>query len=187
MAQVVAQEKPDLRLLAVTAAFALQTGQTKQLAVILERLQEARELASVGPAAGSVAPVAELARVQARSLATPATGERMRIPEALRSQPEIGLVMLAKLLAGDESRKSTVESLLIRSAAALASNNRLVKTAVLNECSNVAAAANLPELAGRFSEQSAAAIKEQIESNSIGSATKIDIAHEIRTRLLKQP
>jgi tetratricopeptide (TPR) repeat protein len=108
-----------------------------------------------------------------------------RIPEVLRSEHDFVCVLIAGRLVPHADHRELVERLIGRSmAAAEKTRNRLVRIAVLNECLAVAEVAGLPELVASLSEAVDLAIAEQIRATSSGAAESIDVANEIRTRLL---
>jgi len=119
---------------------------------------------------------------------TSANRNAVRVPEALRSDPDLSCVLTARLLMSQRDRQPLVVQLLNRSAAAAARcNSRLLKIAVLNECVTVAKLADLKEQIPQFEASAQAAIEEQLRSTSaVGIDDNIDLAHEIRTRLLNK-
>ena len=68
--------------------------------------------------------------------------------------------------------------------AANGSANRLIKVAVLQECVAVSKRAGFAELVAQCEQLAAATVDEQIKATSVGIEGEIDLAHEIRTRLL---
>jgi tetratricopeptide (TPR) repeat protein len=108
-----------------------------------------------------------------------------RIPELLQSEPDFVCVLIAGHLMSHAENREVVERLIGRSmAAAEKSRNRLVRIAVLNECLAVAESAGLTGLATRLHEFAGLAIAEQVRATSTGATESIDLANEIRTRLL---
>ena len=80
-----------------------------------------------------------------------------------------------------------IERLLHRSiVAANGSANRLIKVAVLQECVTVSKRTGLADLVAQCEQLAAAAVDEQIKATSVGIEGEIDLAHEIRTRLLEK-
>ena len=121
--------------------------------------------------------------------AVPETAEQSpkpKIPAALRSAPDVAVVLAAKMLVQTGTDSGTIE-LLLRLAAAKAKtiDNRLVRIAVLNECLATATQAKLTDLVATLETARATVIADQIAAISIGTPGTIDLRHEIRTRLLK--
>ena len=118
----------------------------------------------------------------------PADRKSSRLPEALRSDPDLSCMQTARLLATQADRQPLVTHLLNRSAAAAARcNSRLLKIAVLNECVAVAKLAGLKDQVSQLELAAQAAIEVQLQSASPGGIDgDIDLAHEIRTRLLNK-
>ncbi len=118
----------------------------------------------------------------------PAERKSSRLPEALRSDPDLSCMQTARLLATQPDRQPLVTHLLNRSAAAAARcNSRLLKIAVLNECVAVAKLAGLKDQVSQLELAAQAAIEVQLQSASPGGIDgDIDLAHEIRTRLLNK-
>jgi tetratricopeptide (TPR) repeat protein len=118
----------------------------------------------------------------------PAERKSSRLPEALRSDPDLSCMQTARLLATQADRQPLVTNLLNRSAAAAAHcNSRLLKIAVLNECVAVAKLAGLKDQVSQLKLAAQAAIEVQLQSASPGGIDgDIDLAHEIRTRLLNK-
>ncbi len=121
--------------------------------------------------------------------ARPETAERsptQKIPEALRSSPELAVVFAAQMLVPSNAKSAAIQHLLqfaVETAKTI--DNRLVQIAVLNECLAIANQAALTQLAASLATQRDTVIDEQISGVSIGAPGSIDIGHEIRTRLLK--
>jgi hypothetical protein len=92
---------------------------------------------------------------------------------------------MAGLVANRPEQRGLIGQLLERSiAAANGSANRLIKVAVLQECVAVSKRAGLADLVAQWEQLAAAAVDEQIKATSVGIEGEIDLAHEIRTRLL---
>ena len=92
---------------------------------------------------------------------------------------------MAGLVAKRAEQQSLTKQLLQRSiVAANGSANRLIKVAVLQECVAVSKRAGLTELIAQCEQIATAAVDEQIKATSVGIKGEIDLAHEIRTRLL---
>jgi hypothetical protein len=112
-------------------------------------------------------------------------GRLHRIPEILRGEADLSCVLMAVLVANRKEQQGLVEQLLERSlAAANGSANRLIKVAVLQECVAVSKRVGLADLVAQCEQLAAAAVEEQIKATSVGIEGEIDLAHEIRTRLL---
>ena len=110
-----------------------------------------------------------------------------RIPEILRSDAELACVLIARGLATQSDKSELVTQLLDRSAeAARRCPDRLVRIAVFQECAAVAQLAGLAELATTFDSHSSSTIAEHLKSTLSGAERKIDLAQEIRVRLLKR-
>ncbi len=108
-----------------------------------------------------------------------------KIPEALRSAPELAVVFAAEMLVQSDAKSDTIQHLLQFTAEkAKTIDNRLVQIAVFNECLAIANQAVLTKLAASLAAQRDAVINEQISGVSIGTPGSINIGHEIRTRLL---
>ena len=121
---------------------------------------------------------------------SPATERKsIRPADALRSDANFSGVLAARLLTSQSGNEPLISELLNRSAAAAERcKSRLVKIAVLNECRNVAKRAGLKERGDQLELSVTAAVEEQIKSTSAGGIDgELDLAHEIRTRLLGQP
>ena len=111
---------------------------------------------------------------------------KQKIPESLRSDPELAVVFAARMLAQSDVKTEVIQHLLqLAEEKAKTIDNRLVRIAVLNECLAVANQAALTQLAASLTTQRDTVISEQISGGSIGTPGSIDIGHEIRTRLLK--
>jgi hypothetical protein len=112
-------------------------------------------------------------------------GRPNRIPEILRREADLSCVLMAGFIANRQEQQGLVNRMLQRSiVAANGSTNRLIKVAVLQECVAVSKRAGLAELVAQCEQLAAAAIDEQIKATSVGIEGEIDLAHEIRTRLL---
>ena len=110
-----------------------------------------------------------------------------RIPEILRSEADFTCVLMAGLVANRKEQQSLIERLLQRSiVSANGSANRLIKLAVLQECDAASKRAGLTELVAQCEQIATAAVDEQIKATSVGIEGEIDLAHEIRTRLLRK-
>ena len=161
---------PPPSLLTASLAFAIRLDDAELKTVVIEKLS------SLNPAAAADA--------------RPETAERsstQKIPEALRSFPELSVVFAAQMLVQLDAKSDTTRHLL-QSAKEKAKtiDNRLVQIAVLNECLAIATQAALTQLAASLTTQRDAVIGEQISGVSIGAPGSIDISHAIRTRLLKK-
>ena len=173
--ELLAQESPDVRLLGMALALVGKLEQKEQVEIICNRLSD-----SVGWASQPV-PAAE----KAEGPISPSRANR--IPETLRSDADLSCVLIARLLASHVDHRDLVSQLLQRSAAAAGRcTNRLVKIATLQECADVAGLVDMPEEVANFETAAAAAIMDQINATSLGVEGTIDLAHEIRTRLLKK-
>ena len=167
---LLAQSAADVRLLTVALALAIQTADEEMIKKICDKSLEV-----AGTAENSVA-VADKATT---------VGRPNRIPEILRSEADLSCVLMAGLVANRPEQQALIEQLLQRSiAAANGSANRLIKVAVLQECVAVSKRAGLADLVAKCEQLAAAAVDEQIKATSVGIEGEIDLAHEIRTRLL---
>jgi tetratricopeptide (TPR) repeat protein len=167
---LLAQPATDVRLLTVALALAIQAADEEMLNRICSKSLEVSGMAdSSGTAADKAATV----------------GRPNRIPEILRREADLSCVLMAGLIANRQEQKGLVNRMLQRSiVAANGSTNRLIKVAVLQECVAVSKRAGLAELVAQCEQLAAAAIDEQIKATSVGIEGEIDLAHEIRTRLL---
>ena len=167
---LLAQPAADVRLLTVSLALAIQTADEEMVKQICDKSLEV-----AGTAENSGVPI-EAGNV---------VGRPNRIPEILRSETDLSCVLMAGLVVNRPEQKSLIERLLQRSiVAANGSANRLIKVAVLQECVAVSKRAGLADLVAKCEQLAAAAVDEQIKATSVGIEGEIDLAHEIRTRLL---
>jgi tetratricopeptide (TPR) repeat protein len=167
---LLAQQAADARLLTVALALAMQTADEEMVKKICDKSLEV-----VGTADNS-STVADKATT---------VGRPNRIPEILRSDCDFSCALMAGLVANRQKQKSLIDRLLQRSiVAANGSANRLIKLAVLQECVAVSKRAGLAELVAQCERLATAAVDEQIKATSVGIEGEIDLAHEIRTRLL---
>jgi hypothetical protein len=167
---LLAQQAADARLLTVALALAIQTSDEEMVKKICDKSLEV-----VGTADNS-STVADKATT---------VGRPNRIPEILRSDCDFSCALMAGLVANRQKQKSLIDRLLQRSiVAANGSANRLIKLAVLQECVAVSKRAGLAELVAQCERLATAAVDEQIKATSVGIEGEIDLAHEIRTRLL---
>ena len=161
---------PPPSLLTASLAFAIRLDDAELKTVVIEKLS------SLNPAAAADA--------------RPETAERsstQKIPEALRSFPELSVVFAAQMLVQLDAKSYTIQHLLqFAEEKSKTIDNRLVQIAVLNECLAIATQAALTQLAASLKTQRDAVIGEQISGVSIGAPGSIDISHAIRTRLLKK-
>lgn len=168
--QLTLLENSDLRLLTVALAFSERLP-LRQREAMLTRLA-----ATVGlPNTNQNSPATER--------------KSIRPAEALRSDADLSGVLAAGLLTSQSGNEPVITELLNRSAAAAERcKSRLVKIAVLNQCRNVAKRAGLKERTDQLESSVTAAVEEQISSTSVGGIDgELDLAREIRTRLLGQP
>jgi tetratricopeptide (TPR) repeat protein len=169
---LLAQSVVDVRLLTVALALAIQTADEEMIKQICDKSLEV-----AGTASNSLAVADKAATV----------GRHHRIPEILRSETDLSCVLMAGLVANREEQQAMIGQLLQRSnVAANRSANRLIKVAVLQECVAVSKRAGLSELVVQCEQLAAAAVDEQIKATSVGIEGEIDLAHEIRTRLLRK-
>jgi hypothetical protein len=167
---LLAQPAADARLLTVSLALAIQTADEEMVEKICDKPLEV-----AGTAENSGVPIA----------AGNVVGRPNRIPEILRSEADLSCVLMAGLVANRPEQRGLIGQLLERSiAAANGSANRLIKVAVLQECVAVSKRAGLADLVAQWEQLAAAAVDEQIKATSVGIEGEIDLAHEIRTRLL---
>jgi tetratricopeptide (TPR) repeat protein len=167
---LLAQPVADVRLLTVSLALAIQTADEEMVEKICDKPLEV-----AGTAENSGVPIA----------AGNVVGRPNRIPEILRSEADLSCVLMAGLVANRPEQRGFIGQLLERSiAAANGSANRLIKVAVLQECVAVSKRAGLADLVAQWEQLAAAAVDEQIKATSVGIEGEIDLAHEIRTRLL---
>ena len=160
---------PQPSLLTASLAFAMRLDDPELAAAVIEKLR------SWKPAA-----TADARPEIAGGSSTP------KIPEALRSFPELAVVFAAEMLVQSDAKSDTIQHLLQFTAQkAKTIDSRLVQIAVFNECLAIANQAALTELAASLAAQRDAIIGEQISGVSIGAPGSIDIGHEIRTRLLE--
>ncbi|MFO1000553.1 MAG: tetratricopeptide repeat protein [Planctomycetaceae bacterium] len=168
---LLAQSAADVRMLTVALALAIQATDEETIKQVCKRSLE-------------VAGTAEYPGVVPEKAAN-LVGRPNRIPEILRSEADLSCVLMAGLVASRKEQKSLVDRLLQRSiVAANGSANRLIKVAVSQECVAVSKRAGLADLVAQCEQRSAAAVDEQIKATSMGIKGEIDLAHEIRTRLL---
>ena len=166
---LLSDDNPPASLLTAALAFALRMGDVELKAAIVEKLQLLNE--PVTPHA-----VSETAE----------RSPKPKIPAALRSAPDIGLVLAAKMLLQSETSSGTLQQLLEHAAATSKSiDNRLVRIAVLNECLAAATQAKLTDPAATLEFERNTVVADQIAAVFIGTPASIDLRHEIRTRLLK--
>ena len=162
-------ENPPASLLTAALAFALRMDDAGLKAAIVEKLDLVKD--PVQPAAVSE---------------TSERSPKPKIPAALRSAPDVGLVLAAKMLVQSGTSSGTIELLLQHAAAkAKAIDNRLVQIAVLNECVATATQAKLTDLVATLETARDTAIADQVAAVSIGTPGSLDLRREIRTRLLK--
>ena len=110
-----------------------------------------------------------------------------KIPEALRSSPELAIVFAVQMLVQTDAHSDSIQHLLqVAEEKAKTIDNRLVRIAVLNECLAMATQSKLATAAQSLETRCDAVMAEQINGASIGTPGSIDIGHEIRTRLLRQ-
>ena len=167
---LLAQPVADVRLLTVALALAMQTADEEMIKQICEKSLE-------------VGGMAENSRVPTQ--AGNVVGRPNRIPEILRGEADLSCVLMAGLVANRKEQQGLIDRLLQRSiVAANGSANRLIKVAVLQECIAVSKRAGLADLVAQCEQLAAAAVDEQIKATSVGIEGEIDLAHEIRTRLL---
>jgi hypothetical protein len=167
---LLAQPAADVRLLTAALALAIQTADEEMVKKICDKSLEV-----VGTADNS------------NTVANKATtvDRPNRIPEILRSEADLSCALMAGLVANRQEQKSLIDRSLQRSiVAANGSANRLIKVAVLQECIAVSKRAGLADLVAKCEQLAAAAVDEQIKATSVGIEGEIDLAHEIRTRLL---
>ncbi len=167
---LLAQPVVDVRLLTVALAFAIQTADEELVSQVSKKSLEVSGMAdNSGTVADNAATV----------------GRPNRIPEILRREADLSCVLMAGLVANRQEQQGLVNRLLQRSiVAANGSANRLIKLAVLQECVAVSKRAGLAELVAQCEQLATAAVDEQIKATSVGIEGEIDLAHEIRTRLL---
>ncbi len=159
---------PQPSLLTASLAFAMRLDDPELAAAVIEKLR------SWKPAATADA----RPEIVGGSLT-------QKIPEALRSAPELAVVFAAEMLVQSDAKSDTIQHLLQFTAEkAKTIDNRLVQIAVFNECLAIANQAVLTKLAASLAAQRDAVINEQISGVSIGTPGSINIGHEIRTRLL---
>lgn len=181
IAGLLAQQSSDVRLLGVALALARQL-QLKEHDAICQRLSASAE--RVGYHGESESEDPKKTGNQHEPMGQSAA---YRIPEILRSDAELACVLIARGLATQSDKRELVTQLLDRSAeAARRCPNRLVRIAVLQECAAVAQLAGLAELATTFDSHSSATIAEHLKSTLSGAERRIDLAQEIRVRLLKR-
>ncbi len=169
---LLAQPAADVRLLTVSLALALQTADDEMVKKICDK---SVEVAGTAENSGTVADKAVT------------VGRPHRIPEILRSEADLSCVLMVKLIANRQEQQGLINRLLQRSiVSANGSANRLIKVAVLQECVAVSKRAGLADLIAQCEQLAAAAVDEQIEATSVGIEGEIDLAHEIRTRLLRK-
>ena len=167
---LLAQPAADVRLLTVALALAIQTADDEMAKQICKKSLEV-----AGTAENSGVPI-EAGNV---------VGRPNRIPEILRREADLSCVLMAGLVANRKEQQGLIDRLLQRSiVAANGSANRLIKVAVLQECVAVSKRAGLADLVAQCEQLAAAAVDEQIKATSVGIEVEIDLAHEIRTRLL---
>jgi tetratricopeptide (TPR) repeat protein len=167
---LLAQPATDVRLLTVALALAIQAADEEMVKEICDKSLEVAGMAdNSGTAADKGATV----------------GRPNRIPEILRREADLSCVLMAGLVANRREQQGLIAQLLQRSiVAANGSANRLIKLAVLQECVAVSKRAGLTDLVAKCEQLSAATVDEQIKVTSVGVEGEIDLAHEIRTRLL---
>lgn len=167
---LLAEEDFSASLLTASLAFATQLNDAELKVALIEKLSSTREF---------VAPAAALDTAERSSM--------RKIPETLRSTPELAVVFAAKMLLKTEARHDAIPHLLqLALAEAKMIDNRLVQIAVLNECLATATQARLADLAASLEPERDAVIANQIRGVFIGATHSIDLSHEIRTRLLKR-
>ena len=168
---LLAQPVADIRLLTVAMALAIQTADEQAIKQICDKSLE-------------FAGMVEKSSVVTEKAAN-AVGRPNRIPEILRSEADFTCVLMAGLVANRKEQQSLIERLLQRSiVSANGSANRLIKLAILQECDAASKRAGLTELVAQCEQIATAAVDEQIKATSVGIEGEIDLAHEIRTRLL---
>lgn len=165
------QPSIDARLRTVALALAIQTTDEEMVQQICNKpFEVASTVVNSGPAAKNAVSV---------------VGRSNRIPEILRGEADLSCVLMAGLVANRMEQQSLTQQLLERSiAAAKRSANRLIRIAVLQECIAVSKRAGLVDLVVLCEQLATATIDEQIKATSVGIEGEIDLAHEIRTRLL---
>ena len=162
-------DSPPASLLTAALAFALHMDDAELRAAVVEQLNLLQD-------SGSPHTASE----------TDARSPKPKIPAALRSAPDVAVVLAAKMLAKTETHADTISRLLQHAAARVKTiDNRLVQIAVLNECLATATQAKLTELVGTLEAERNTVVADQIAAVSIGTPGSIDLRHEIRTRLLK--
>ncbi len=167
---LLAQPAVDVRLLTVALALAIQTADEEMLNRICGK---SSDVAGMSDNSGNMADKAAT------------VGRPNRIPEILRREADLSCVLMAGLVANRQEQQGLVNRMLQRSmVAASGSSNRLIKLAVLQECVAVSKRAELAELVAQCEQLAAVAVDEQIKATSVGVEGEIDLAHEIRTRLL---
>ena len=168
---LLAQPVADIRLLTVALALAIQTADEQAIKQICVKSLE-------------FAGMVEKSSVVTEKAAN-AVGRPNRIPKILRSEADLSCVLMAGLVGSRKEQQGLIERLLQRSiVSANGSSNRLIKLAVLQECVAVSKRAGLAELVAQCEQLATAAVDEQIKATSVGIEGEIDLAHEIRTRLL---
>ena len=160
---------PPLSLLTASLAFAIRLEDAELKTAVIEKLSSLN--------AAVAAP-------------RPDTAERsstQKIPEALRSSPDLAVVFAAHMLVQSDAKSDIIQHLLqFAKDKAKTIDNRLVRIAVLNEFLAVATQSTIAKFTGSLQTERDAVIAEQINGVSIGTPGLIDIGQEIRTRLLKQ-
>ena len=170
---LLAQPVADIRLLTVALALAIQTADEQAIKQICDKSLEF---------AGMVEKSSVVTEKAANAVARP-----NRIPEILRSEADLSCALMAGLVANRKEQQSLIERLLQRSiVSANGSANRLIKLAILQECDAASKRAGLTELVAQCEQIATAAVDEQIKATSVGIEGEIDLAHEIRTRLLRK-
>lgn len=160
-----ANERPPAALLTVALALAVRLEDAELKSSVIEALNSFRTSDS-SSGSGVASPMTE-------------------IPHALRSAPDLPMVLAAKLLLPSSDQSGTIRRILQHAAENTESiENRLVRIAVLNDCLATATQAKLTELSGILEAKRDLLIADQISAVSAGASGPIDLRREIRQRLL---
>ncbi|MDA1229218.1 MAG: tetratricopeptide repeat protein [Planctomycetota bacterium] len=171
IANLLSMKNPPASLLTASMAFAMRLDDAELKTAVIEKLSSLNASATATDAFSQ----------------TPERSSMQKIPEALRSAPEIAVIFAANMLVQSDAKSEGILHLLeLAEEKTKSIDNRLVRIAVLNECLAIATQSKLTQLAISLQTERDAVIAEQINGTSIGPPGSIDIGHEIRTRLLKQ-